>query len=62
VALLNRGAQPLRITATATEVGLPAARTYRVRDLWARRTTTSDGTFTAVVPGDSVVLYRVAAL
>jgi alpha-galactosidase len=60
VALLNRGSQPLRITTTAGDVGLPAARSYRVRNLWAHRTRRSQGRISAVVAPDSVVLYRVA--
>jgi alpha-galactosidase len=60
VALLNRGAQPVSIATTASRVGLGAARSYRVRDLWADRTTTSPGDIGALVAPDSVVLYRVA--
>jgi alpha-galactosidase len=60
VALLNRGAQPLNIATTASQAGLLAARSYRVRDLWARETTTSAGDIGAAVAPDSVVLYRVA--
>jgi alpha-galactosidase len=59
VALLNRGSQPLRISTTASEAGLAAARTYTVRDVWARTTTTSHGEISAVVAPESVVLYRV---
>jgi alpha-galactosidase len=60
VALLNRGAAPVSITTTASQVGLAAARSYRVRDLWAHQTTTSSGDIGALVAPDSVVLYRVA--
>ena len=60
VALLNRGSVPLRITTTASVAGLAAAATYTVRDLWAHRSTESDGEIAAVVPPDSVVLYRVS--
>jgi alpha-galactosidase len=59
VALLNRGSQPQRISTTASRVGLAAANTYTVRDLWARTTTRSHGEISAVVPPESVVLYRV---
>jgi alpha-galactosidase len=58
--LLNRGAQPLHIATTASQVGLPAARSYRVRDLWAHATTTSPGDIGALVAPDSLLLYRVA--
>jgi alpha-galactosidase len=60
VALLNRGSQPLRITTTAGDVGLSAAKTYHVRDLWAHTTTTSRARISALVAPDSVVLYSVA--
>lgn len=62
VALLNRSAQPVSIATTASQVGLAAAKTYQVRDLWAHETTTSPGDISAVVAPDSVVLYRVAAV
>jgi alpha-galactosidase len=60
VALLNRGSVPLRITTTASIVGLAAAATYTVRDLWAHRSTESHGEIGALVPPDSVMLYRVS--
>jgi len=59
VALLNRGSAPLRITTTASTVGLAAAARYTVRDLWAHRSTESQGEIAAVVPPDGVMLYRV---
>ncbi len=60
VALLNRGAQPLTIGVSAAEMGLAAAPSYRVRDLWAHQTTTSPGDISALVAPDSAALYRVA--
>jgi alpha-galactosidase len=60
VALLNRGSVPLRITTTASQVGLAAARSYTLRDLWAHANSRSQGEIGAVVPPDSVVLYRVS--
>jgi alpha-galactosidase len=59
VALLNRGSEPLRITTSAGRLGLAAAKTYTVRDLWVHTTARSDGVISALVPADSVVLYRV---
>ena len=59
VALLNRGSVPLRITTTASEVGLASAATYTVRNLWAHGTARSRGEISAVVPADSAALYRV---
>ena len=60
VALLNRGSVPLRITTTASTVGLAAAASYTVRDLWAHRSTESHGAIGAIVPPDSAMLYRVS--
>jgi alpha-galactosidase len=60
VALLNRGSVPLRITTTASEVGLASAAAYTVRNLWAHRTSRSRGEIGGVVPADSVALYRVS--
>ncbi len=59
VALLNRGPSPLRIATTASHAGLAAARSYRVRNVWAHRTASSTGAIDAVVAPDSAVLYRV---
>ncbi len=61
VALLNRGSTPLRIVTTAHAVGLTGAPSYRVRNLWAHRSARSHGEIDAVVPPDSVELYRVSA-
>jgi alpha-galactosidase len=58
VALLNRGSAPLRISTSASRVGLAAAKTYALRNVWAHKTATSPGTISAVVAPDSVVLYR----
>jgi alpha-galactosidase len=60
VALLNRGSAPLQITTTASVAGLASAAKYTVRDLWAHTNSSSDGEIAAVVPPDSVVLYRVS--
>ncbi len=60
IALLNRGSQPVTIATTASRVGLAAARSYRVRDVWAHRTTKSSGDIGALVAPDSAALYRVA--
>jgi alpha-galactosidase len=60
IALLNRGARPARIVTTAARAGLPPLGSYRVRDLWAHKTSGSQGAIGARVAPDSVVLYRVA--
>ena len=59
VALLNRGAQPLQISATASQAGLRSAPSYTAHDLWAGTTERTAGAISALVPPDSVVLYRV---
>jgi alpha-galactosidase len=59
VALLNRGAKPLEITTTASTAGLRSAAGYKVHDLWAGTTANTSGAIDALVPPDSVVLYRV---
>jgi alpha-galactosidase len=63
VALFNRGTSDLRIATSARRVGLPAANSYQVDDLWANTTTTmTDGTIGGVVPGRAVILCRAMAL
>jgi len=62
VALLNRGATPVRINASALGVGLARASRYSVRDVWAHRTTSTSGAFGAMVPGNGTALYRVAVI
>ena len=59
IALLNRGPQPLQITTTASRAGLRSAAGYKVHDLWAGTTSRTSGEISAMVPPDSVVLYRV---
>jgi alpha-galactosidase len=59
VALLNRGAQPLEITTSASKAGLRSAASYTIHDLWLGTTERSAGAISALVPPDSVVLYRV---
>ncbi|HLM87132.1 MAG TPA: glycoside hydrolase family 27 protein [Solirubrobacteraceae bacterium] len=61
VALLNRGSSARRIVTNAGAVGLPAAASYRVRDVWSHTTSATGGTIAAEVPGDGTVLLRVSA-
>ncbi len=63
VALLNRGAATLRIATTAAAVGLPAAPSYAVRNVWTGGVTSvgSSGALVASVPGGSTVLLRVSS-
>jgi alpha-galactosidase len=60
VALLDRGSSPLKITTSATAVGLPAGGPYLVRNVWTHTTRSSAGTIQARVPGYSTVLLRVS--
>jgi alpha-galactosidase len=62
VMLLNRGDHPETISTSASDLGLPRAGAYSVRDLWAHRTYESAGTLAASVPAGSAVLYRVRPL
>ncbi len=60
VALLNRGSTPMQISTSAGRLGLPAARSYDVTNLWTNRRSTSAGAFSAQVAPDSTVLLRVS--
>jgi len=61
VALLNRGSSATRIETTATAVGLPLASSYALRNVWTYTTSSTRGSISAEVPGDSTVLLRVSA-
>jgi len=60
IALLNRGSVALEINTTASKAGLRSAMSYKVHDLWSGATSHTTGAISALVPPDSVVLYRVA--
>ncbi len=60
VALLNRGFTKMTITANARGVGLGSASSYTVRNVWTQAKSTTASTFSAVVPGNGVVLLRVS--
>jgi alpha-galactosidase len=59
VALYNRGATATGMSTTATQVGLPPARGYLVRDAFGGRRWTSTGTFTAQVDAHDTALLLV---
>jgi alpha-galactosidase len=59
VALLNRGSSPLVIRTSASAVGLPAAGSYLMHDLWAHSAHASSGAIASWVGGDSTTLLRV---
>jgi alpha-galactosidase len=61
VALLNRGSSATTITTSASAVGLPPASSYALRNVWTRATSSTGGTISAYVPGDSTVLLRTSA-
>ncbi len=60
IALLNRGSSPVQLSTTASAVGLPAASSYKVTNVWGGQHSTSNGSFSAQVPAYSTVLLRVA--
>jgi alpha-galactosidase len=59
VILLNRGRGPVPIAVTAREVGLKAAGSYTVRDLWKHTQASSQGRIEASVPTHAVAMFRV---
>jgi alpha-galactosidase len=60
VALYNESDSAATISTTAKAVGLPAAASYKIMDLWAHSSRTStDGVIAAKVPAHGTVLYRV---
>jgi alpha-galactosidase len=48
------------MSATASQLGLPSASSYRVEDLWSGTTTTSTGTISATVAPTQTVMYRIS--
>jgi len=61
VALLNRATGTVRITTSASAVGMSPASSYTLRNLWRHSTTSTSGSISAEVPGQSTVLLRVSA-
>jgi len=59
VALLNRGSTAITLATTASALGLPAAHSYSVTNLWNNQRSSSAGSFRSQVGGDSTVLLRV---
>ncbi|MER6664036.1 NPCBM/NEW2 domain-containing protein [Amycolatopsis japonica] len=59
VVLFNRGGAPATLSATAAEIGAPAASGYRVRDLWTGAETESAGTLRAGLPSHGSAVFRV---
>jgi alpha-galactosidase len=61
IALLNRGSNATTITTSASTVGLPSASSYALRNVWTHATSSTGGTISAYVSGDSTVLLRASA-
>ncbi|KAA2266585.1 glycoside hydrolase family 27 protein [Solihabitans fulvus] len=61
VALYNETGSTATIATTAAAVGLPAAHSYTLTDLWSKGHTTSTGVISASVPAHGTVLLRVHA-
>jgi alpha-galactosidase len=60
VALLNRGSSATEIETSASAVGMPAASSYSLRNLWTHTASATRGSIGAEVPADSTVLLRVS--
>jgi alpha-galactosidase len=61
VALFNETGATATISTTAAKVGLRAASSYTLKDLWSKASRTTAGTISASVPSHGTVLYRVSA-
>ncbi|WP_051746918.1 NEW3 domain-containing protein [Streptomyces sp. NRRL B-5680] len=59
VTLFNENPQPAVISTTAAAAGLPTAKGYLLRDLWAHTTGETAGAISATVPGHGAVMYKV---
>ncbi|MEU1590706.1 ricin-type beta-trefoil lectin domain protein [Micromonospora sp. NPDC005710] len=59
VVLLNRASSAATISTSASQIGLGAASSYSVRDLWAHTSTTTSGTISASVPAHGAAMYIV---
>ena len=60
VAFLNRSANPVTLSTSASTVGLGHSAFYTLHNLWTNDSTETAGTITATVPANSAVLYRVS--
>lgn len=59
VVLINRTSAPATVTTTARQIGLPAAASYIVRDLWTHQDGETTGTISAPLAPHASVMYRV---
>ncbi|MEU9289087.1 alpha-galactosidase [Streptomyces sp. NPDC048275] len=60
VVLFNENASAATISTSATAVGLPAASSYRIDNLWTHVISSTSGSIAANVPGHGSVMYRVS--
>jgi alpha-galactosidase len=60
VVLFNENGSAATISTTASAVGLPAASSYRLNNLWSHVVTSTGGSISATVPGHGSVMYRVS--
>ena len=60
VALFNETEAAARISTSATDVGLPRAQAYKVRDLWSRTKRETAGEIAAAVPAHGTAMFRVS--
>ncbi|GAA1944693.1 glycoside hydrolase family 27 protein [Kitasatospora viridis] len=60
VALFNENDAATTISTTASAVGLPAAASYQLNNLWSNVLTSTTGAISATVPGHGTVMYRVS--
>ena len=61
VGLFNTTASPESISTTASAVGLPGGRRYRLVNLWTHRTSHSHGAIAATVPAHGVAYFQIRA-
>lgn len=59
VTLTNEGSYDATISTTAQAVGIGGAESYKVKDLWSKKTSTGNGAISAVVPGHGTAMFRV---
>jgi alpha-galactosidase len=60
VTLFNENASPATISTTASAVGMPAASSYTLNNLWSHTKTPTTGAISATVPAHGTVMYRVS--
>lgn len=59
VVLFNSTDSEATIETTASQIGLTGSSTFRMRDLWSSRESTTTGAIRAVVAAHGVVMYRI---